>query len=186
MEFLQEITWRPRIGDPSFMGWFTVIAYAVTVMLALSAARRPAPEGDAMSADRVAWFVVATLMGFLCINKQLDLQSLLADLGRILARQQGWYGSRHEVLGWFVYAIGSVFLVGATVLAVLFPRFWRRHALLGAGLVFLLCFIAVRALSLHQFDAIINYYWHGIRMNWLLELSGIGAIALAGARARRG
>lgn len=185
MELLGEIKWRPGIGDPTWMGWLTVVAYAVTAMLAFRAARATTRMPGAGSADRTAWLLVALLMVLLCVNKQLDLQSLLTDLGRVTARRQGWYWNRHEVLGWFVYAIGSAFLIGGTLLGVLFPRFWRRHALLGVGLAFLLAFIAVRALSLHRMDALINYRWHGIRMNWLLELAGIAMVAVSALVAMR-
>ena len=34
MNFLKEIRWEPTIGDPTFMGWFTVAAYAVAALLA--------------------------------------------------------------------------------------------------------------------------------------------------------
>lgn len=185
MEALSQLTWRPGIGDPSIVGWLTVMAYAITAVLAYAAAKRAERVPGGGRTEYTAWLLVTILMALLCVNKQLDLQSLFTDLGRVVARRQGWYWNRHEVLGWFVYAIGSAFLVTATILAVVFPRFWRRHALLGVGLVFLLCFIAMRALSLHQLDAVINYYWHGFRLNWLFELFGIGLVASAAVRAAR-
>ncbi len=184
MDVLSQVTWRPGIGDPTVMGWLTVAAYAAAAALAFAAARSAPERLGARGGEHAAWLLVAMVMLLLCVNKQLDLQSLLTDLGRIAARRQGWYWNRREVLGWAAYGIGSTFLVGATVLAVLFPRFWRRHILLGVGLVFLLGFIAIRALSLHQFDAVINHSVYGIRANALLELSGITLVALAALNAR--
>ena len=35
MQILDEFRWKPEIGDPTFMGWFTVVAYAVAALLAV-------------------------------------------------------------------------------------------------------------------------------------------------------
>jgi hypothetical protein len=183
MGLIDEITWRPGIGDPNWMGWLTVAAYAAAAVAARSAAVRSRADGERW--DYPVWMVVAALMLFLCVNKQLDLQSLFTNVGRVLARRQGWYWNRHEVLGWAVYLLVSAALVVTTVLAVVLPRFWKRHALLALGLVFLCVFIAVRALSLHSFDAVINATWYGVRVNWVLELAGITAVGVAAARASR-
>ena len=39
-------------------------------------------------------------------------------------------------------------------------------------------FVFIRASSFHKFDALINYEFNGIRMNWVLELSGILLICI--------
>jgi hypothetical protein len=46
-------------------------------------------------------------LGALGVNKQLDLQSALTELGRILATDGGWYDSRHRVQRVFILAVGS-------------------------------------------------------------------------------
>jgi hypothetical protein len=51
--------------------------------------------------------------------------------------------------------------------------------LLVSGLFLLLTFIVVRAISFHHVDEFIKVRVAGVRMNWLLELSGILLVMLA-------
>jgi len=183
MSVLDEITWRPTIGDPSVMGWVTVAAYALATAAALAAAGSASRTDPDSRGDELAWLLVAGLMGFLCVNKQLDLQSLVTDLGRVLARRQGWYVDRHHYQKIFIFMLIGGSLVGAGVLAMVFRRFWRQHVLLGLGLVFLLTFVAVRAIGFHHMDILLHTSWAGVRVNWFLEFTGIGLVAGAALRA---
>lgn len=179
MEFFQHIRWRPEIGDPTFMGWFTVFAYAMAAFTALLAAVRTGSAPQAAGASRRTWKAIAVLMLLLCVNKQLDLQSLFTDVGRVFAWKYGWYERRREFQKWFV--IGVLVFSSATtlLLAVRFRGFWKKSPLLGAGLAFLLTFIVVRAISFHHVDVFLNHAVAGVRMNWFLELSGIAMVWLA-------
>lgn len=173
MEILREFRWRPVIGDPSSMGWFTVAAYAFAALLALRVWYR--------QRDRL-WLFVALGMMALCVNKQLDLQSLFTDIGRVVSYHLGWYERRREVQKWFVLgAVGASGLIGAWFV---WRRhaFWMRHKLLSFGLFFLMTFIVVRAISFHHFDVFLHSEQLGMRMNWVLELGGISMIALAALR----
>jgi hypothetical protein len=173
MEFLLKIRWRPEIGDPSIMGWVTVLAYAVAAVLAWRA-------GSA-GRERI-WLGTAVLMALLCVNKQFDLQSLLTDIGREIARHGGWYDDRRRVQKGFVLAV----LAGAGLLGGWFV--WRfrdflaRRKLLAAGLFLLLTFIVVRAISFHHVDVFLKRGVAGVRMNWLLELGGISLVIVAAWR----
>jgi len=181
VDFLSQVRWRPTIGDPGFMGWFTVWAYAACAVLAAVAALR---AGDRRVPEsrmklRVVWFLVALLMGFLCINKQLDLQSLLTDLGRAAAKQEGWYGHRRGVQQVFVFCVlggAGAFTAG---LATRFRSFWASHALLLIGLIFTLTFIVVRAISFHHVDQFLHLRFEGLKLNWILELTGIALVTAA-------
>lgn len=179
MDLLRNIRWRPEIGDPSFMGWFTVAAYALAAWFCWRAGRRAGHAAHAHPGSRMMWWLVSALMVLLCVNKQLDLQSLFTDIGRIVAWKQGWYQDRREFQKWFV--VGVVAASGLVSLIVLarYHRFWREHPLLAAGLVFLITFIIVRAVSFHHVDAFLNSGPGGVRFNWILELTGIGLVTLA-------
>lgn len=173
---LTQLHWRPQIGDPGFLGWFTVVAYALSSLLALQAGRQ---ANTGSRRDRLLWFWVAGLMGFLCLNKQLDLQSLFTDFGRVLAREQGWYAKRRGVQEAFV----SLLVMGSAWLLFLvswrFRSFWRRRALLLTGLFFTLTFIVVRATSFHHIDRFLGTPVIGMRINVILELTGIAMISAA-------
>ena len=182
MNFIHELHWRPTIGDPSAMGWFTVFAYGLTAFVAWLAARRAGNAPGLPGGSKGLWLAVATLMSLLCLNKQLDLQSLITDIGRVFAWHQGWYQERREFQRWFVLGIvAASFLLTLLMLAV-YHKFWIRHILLGAGLAFLLTFIVVRAVSFHHFDSMLKHEIGGMKMNWILELGGIGLVFIAAFR----
>ena len=182
---LLNIRWRPGIGDPSFMGWLTVAAYALAAILAWRAGQRAGRTPGTRPGSRTMWWLVCAFMLALCFNKQLDLQSLFTDLGRVAAWKQGWYKERREVQKWFVLAIlagGSLF---SLFLLVRYRRFWLDHPLLAAGLAFLTTFILVRAVSFHHVDVLLSSRIAGFKLNWILELSGIalvGTSAIMGSK----
>jgi hypothetical protein len=178
-EFIQKIRWRPEIGDPSMMGWVTVCAYAIAAIMCWLAARRCGRVNGTAKGSQELWLMVAAFMAVLCVNKQLDLQSLLTDIGRVISWRQGWYEDRREFQKLFIFALLGGFALGAGALLLIYRAFWKRHVLLAIGLVFLGTFIAVRAVSFHHFDVFLKWSPGGVRMNWLLELSGIALIWLA-------
>jgi hypothetical protein len=182
MDFIQQFRWRPDIGDPSLMGWLTVAAYALTVITALAAARRAGRAPGLSAGSRAIWLAVAALMTFLCLNKQLDLQSLLTDIGRILSSKQGWYEQRREFQKWFVLGVLAASLLGTLFLLIRFRPFWKNHLLLGSGLFFLLSFIVFRAVSIHHFDTLIGKRFENPESTGFIELGGIALIWLAAIR----
>jgi len=169
------------------MGWFTVAAYAAAAVLCFIAASRFPVTTDAREARRRRriWLNVAILMAFLCINKQLDLQSLLADVGRLLAEQQGWYGERRTVQLWFVIAVAAAGILTFVIIAKKIRSVLREGILLLLGLSWLLIFVIVRAASFHHVGVLLASELLGVRVNWILELGGVALIALSAARSAR-
>jgi len=179
VDLLLKIRWRPVIGDPSPMGWFTVFAYAIAAFLAWRV------WSQNRERNRI-WFGVTVLMAFLCINKQLDLQSLLTDIGREIARFSGEYENRRGFQKFFIIAILAIVAIFGPLFAWKYRAFLKGHKLLAAGLVFLLTFIVIRAISFHHMDVFLKKSRAGgVKMNWVLELTGIGLVALAAWRERK-
>ena len=173
MSFLNELRWRPEIGDPSFMGWFTVAAYALAAILAAGVWRRRKEK---------IWLLVALGMAGLCVNKQLDLQSLFTDLGRVASYHGGWFEQRRIYQKWFVLGVVAGAGIFGTWFIWRYNAFLVRHKLLTAGGFFMLTFVVVRAISFHHFDSFLKDEVLGVKMNWALELSGIFLISLAAVR----
>jgi hypothetical protein len=169
--------WTPGIGDPTAMGWVTVLAYAGAAVLCALCAR--ADRGDA-SRTRF-WWVLAALLALLAINKQLDLQSWLTQFAKDLAFSQGWYERRRVVQVAFIGVIALVGLAGQFWLYRLFRRHGREVRWAVLGLVFLSVFVVMRAASFHHVDLLLRAELAGVRINWLLELGGLGCIAAAAA-----
>ncbi|HEY8942673.1 MAG TPA: hypothetical protein VIM73_00370, partial [Polyangiaceae bacterium] len=86
--------WSPGIGDPTVTGWVTVVAYLATaVSCTLLALRIPRVAGP-LNRERLLWGLLAAAFFALGLNKQLDLQSAVTEIGRIVAAKQGWYEQR--------------------------------------------------------------------------------------------
>lgn len=174
--------WHPGIGDPTVMGWLTVVAYFMTASLCWRAGQRSAGPRT-----KIRWFWIS-LMGLLIalgINKQLDLQTAFTFMGRTFAKSTGWYDNRRAVQFIFIILIG----IGGLAFTVWLLWFFRRElprlwtAIAGVG--FLTCFIVVRAASFHHVDRFLMHGPGEIRMNWILELGSIGVIAWSAWRAAR-
>jgi hypothetical protein len=61
----------------------------------------------------------------------------------------------------------------------------RENMVMLVGLASLITFIIIRAASFHHVDMFILSEIFGIRVNWLLELGGIGLVSLGAAQAIR-
>jgi len=119
-------------------------------------------------------------MILLGVNKQLDLQSLFTEVGRQIAKAQGWMDHRRIVQFWFIVAFGSAAIAAFLLLVGIRPDLFKRFPIAFAGLFFLLCFIVIRAAGFHHFDEMLGFRLFGAKMNWLIELTGIYAIFVAG------
>jgi len=173
--------WSPGIGDPTIMGWLTVVLYALA---AWQCYRLATTHSEMQGRREVAiWWTLALGLLALGVNKQLDLQTALTEIGRIVAVQNGWYEGRHDVQLEFIY--GVVGVASLTAVAMVFLARKARPATILAlvGSAFLVTFVVMRAASFHHFDLFIKSEYLGLRMNWILEMGGI-CIIIAGARLR--
>ncbi len=180
--------WSPGIGDPTPMGWLTVVAYFAAAHACHRAHRRSraASSRGATSESRVArlWVGLAALLFALGVNKQLDLQSLLTAIGRELAYADGWYEERRKVQRIFVLGVAATVAgAGIGLFALARGQLTRLSPALG-GALFLLAFVLVRASSFHHVDALIATDLCGLRLNWIFELGGIAFIGLSARRDR--
>lgn len=171
--------WRPGIGDPTPIGWFTVVAYFVAAYYCLRAWQQARTLGRTRRQLAMAWGLLCLGMIALGINKQLDLQSLITVYGRRFAQQGGWYQRRRLMQFAFICTIA---LLGACLM-VSFGWWIRRQLrdiwLAGLGATFLACFVVIRAASFHHMDILLGQVHFGVRMNCILELSGITCIAIS-------
>ena len=87
--------WNPRIGDPTVIGWVTVGAYFLAALL-LWIQRRQAPmlHQEHLWTHRRFLLFFAGSMFALGINKQLDVQTWLTNVGRDISKAHGWWDNR--------------------------------------------------------------------------------------------
>lgn len=183
LAFTDGDVWRPGIGDPTFMGWLTVVAYFGAAFLCIREFMK-ARKINGPREKTFFWATLSMLLVFLGINKQLDLQTLLTLTARRIAIAQGWYENRRIVQIFFVAVVGiaGVFTILAMRLLV-----WKHTdlRLTLIGLVVLLVFVVVRAASFHHIDQLINFRLGWVRMNWVLELGAIALVVWGALAARK-
>jgi hypothetical protein len=170
--------WSPGIGDPTIGGWLTVALYLLTSFSCWRSAGLVGMQHGMLRESR-AWRFISCLFLALGINKQLDLQSALTEVGRILAQAQGWYAQREAVQLDFILLVAVACLIAPIVLIILVRRSPLSTSLALIGTAMVLCFVFIRAASFHHFDRFIGSQVFGLPWNWILEMSGISLVLLA-------
>ena len=182
--------WTWGFNDPTVMGWALTAAYFLAAVAAGWAAGRTEAARPPM--ERAAWSLLAWSLLVLGLNKQLDLQNLLRDRARELYLEQGWYASRHLLIGLALTGVLLALAGGGWALRRGLPglsRPLRRALFLLFGLagVILLRFLPIPSLS-----GLLGYtllesqseVWH-FHVVELLELALVGWIAREALRGRK-
>lgn len=176
---MRQFNWTPRIGDPTPIGWLTVVLYLAAAYVLWCVVRRLRTTGDDAGSETLVWSIFAILFVALGINKQLDLQSAFTEIGRVIASAQGWYDQRWIVQVYFVGLVTGCAATAAVGLLVLLRRAPAPALLALLGTAFVLTFVVVRAASFHHVDVLIGRKILGLRWNWILEIGGIMIVLLA-------
>ena len=175
IEMLSRVDWRPGIGDPTFMGWFTVVCYFATAYLCARAAGsvQSGEVPGSRRGSRAFWVILTGMFLVLGVNKQLDLQTLLTQVGRELAIVQGWYGERQHFQRQFVICTAILGVAALVFFGVLIRRTIVRQGSALIGAILVVCFVVIRASSLHDVDHALGGRIGHMRTYWILELTGI-------------
>ncbi len=198
-------SWTIGIGDPTPMGWLTVVLYFLTSYLCVTCMqvekRGPTrPLGETLGAlfrvvrkhwpnvpdparRAVVWVAIAAMYACLGVNKQLDLQSAITETGRLVLRSIDAYEQRRPMQIAFIVVVLGCAVVAIAMLFAFAVRVAKHFILPLLGVVVTIAFVAIRATSFHDMDILISEEWFGIRVNWLFELGGI-SLVLIGALAR--
>jgi hypothetical protein len=177
------MNWKPGIGDPTFIGWFAVFGYFSTAALSAYVASRLDPRSRA--SQRKAWWILSVILVAFGINKQLDLQGLLMEVGRTFAFRHGVYGKRR------ILQIIFLFLLAVASLMALFLWFWmnrdhwREQGYMLVGSVFMVTFVLVRAASFHHFQDFFALPLGGVKLHRVIELFAIAWLAASAIKRLR-
>ncbi len=178
--------WSPGIGDPTFVGWLTVLVY----LAAAAATFRQVRGAGSQSANPPAgpnafWIGLSVLLLALAVNKQLDLQSALTAAGRCLAQAQGWYEGRRAVQTVFIAMVGVTGLAAFAGAVAMVGKHARDLWVTLAGVALLLVFVVSRAAGFHHMDAFINNSVLGFKLNWVVEIGALAVIMIGLPRSKR-
>ena len=175
---LENGRWIPGIGDPTVLGWVTVVVYFTVAVICMKAAT----INKSNKSEHHFWFYLTFFLIALGINKQLDFQSLLTQTGKDLAISQGWYKDRRFIQMGFIILIGLLGVTGTIILLKTFRNANTSIKIAFVGCIILFIFILMRASSFHHMDIFINMKLAGVKMNGILELGGLAVIGVGGFR----
>jgi hypothetical protein len=170
---LADIVWRPGYGARWI--WAIALAQLIAAFLCLSAGKQeliPSDEGQQRRRSKF-WSALSGLMFLLCLNKILDLQSLITIAFRQMARSENWYQNRQSLQATFVLiaVAGGVICVGLSAF-VLRGR-WNQRGLACFAAIFLIALVTIRMVSYHKVDRFLyGMPVIGNRMNAGMELAG--------------
>lgn len=173
-----------EIGDPTPLGWATVVMYLLAAVLCFACAwKAKRIFQDAHTwLHRLIWSGLGVGLVFLGINKQLDLQTWFTDVVKWIAWEQGWYevGQEAQIL----FILGLLIVSGAAFLVALFflRHVWRHYWLLLFGILFIARFVITRAAGFYGVSLPeLSQFTGGLRIMWAMEFIGALIIALAAA-----
>jgi len=182
---MNAFNWSPGIGDPTIGGWVTVVLYFLAVVTTWKTTNIVQARERFVAEESYTWRTISIMFCALGINKQLDLQTAMTDLGRIIANHQGWYNERQTVQIWFIVGVATVCVLITCVLLTLSRRAPPPTWLALVGTATVLAFVLIRAASFHHIDRFLGATILGLRWNWVLEMGGISTVIVASEVRRR-
>ncbi|HEX5478158.1 MAG TPA: hypothetical protein VFY79_00410 [Dehalococcoidia bacterium] len=164
--------------------WLRIAVYVVAALASAAVAVRS--WGGRAHDDRwiaTFWSVTAALLVLLALARGISFGAELAHWGRTVFRTEGWYPDRRPLQRDAILAlVAGAGIVGVAGGGVLVARRWA--SLLPAFLlvVALLTFVSVRAISLHDIDAVLyRRSLADVQFSALIELLVTALIGLAAA-----
>ena len=169
-----------------------VLTYAVVAALAaFTGIREQSAQASHRTLDLVPafWFLTSTLFLTMAIAHACELGGAVADYARRGAYNDGWYDARSSLQ---VIAVGAVAVLWAivTLLALWrIPERRRRYLPITIAITTLLCFSAIRLVSLHVVDTVLyRRNLQGVRVGVVVEfvLVAVAALVIDWGRRRAG
>ena len=168
LQFCAELSWHPGLRNYDLYGVTLTALYAVATGFAATRARQ-----------RGGWFwtLAAAYLLLLTLNKQLDLQTFLTQTGRCVARYQGWYGERRIAQADVAYVIAGLMAAAFAATVTLI----RVNRLMVTGLALITAFLALRILSFHNTDILLQLPLYGYPLYQFIEMSSVLLLIYAAA-----
>lgn len=168
--------WKLGIGDPTIEGWLICTLYFIGFILSL---KKSIHVKDNCTISHKTWTFVSLILLFLSLNKQLDLQTLISDTGRAIAINLELMEQRHIFKQAFILVLalfGIIFLIRYKENVVSFNK---NYHLAFVGMVTLITFVFLRAISFHIFSDTLNNTLKSYHFFKALELTSILILLLS-------
>jgi len=164
--------WKDKRGDPTIIGWLITLLYLFASVIAFVLMRRAIVINPDIK-YKWFWFGAIVLVFLLGINKQLDLQMLMADFARFYAKVSGIFAYRKPYQQKIISLLAAS---GVSVFAYMIHRLWKapkRTWVTLIGFCVLFSFPLIRLVSLHNLEAWLYYSVSFIRVVDIIEITGI-------------
>lgn len=168
------------IGDPTLLGWGITVVYLLTVILLVANVFKARGRNEPFS----FWAFAAVSVLALGLNKQLDLQTWLGESAKAWVLANGLYEQRRMLQLGFVVALALGGGIAVWLLRRWILRVGKRYRLVALGLGLCVCFVVLRAASLHGLDRLLGTQGASEMVGAALELTALGVIAFGGVRWR--
>ena len=155
-----------HIGDPTFAGWLIFFVYLAVVYRCYL----QYVKVKFGFLDHNFWLVIGLFLLLLCINKQLDLQTVFEASMKELAQSHGWYAQRKMMQVTFVALLSISLLTGLVVLRSVLAKACRQHKAVCLGVLLLCVFIVLRAAAFNHLSFLNTRTYWGFNAHSLLEL----------------
>jgi hypothetical protein len=173
-----EFNWTPTIGDPTFVGWLTVVLYFLTAWRCAILVKSMYSDNSVSAREFFAWTIITVLFVALGINKQLDLQSAVTELGRVLLYRPDRIAYKQVVQFWFIVGVATIAAIATVVIVALIWK-TRVGTWIGSlGTILVISYVLIRATSFHDLDGFIQSRLFSLKWNWIIEISGILIVLL--------
>jgi hypothetical protein len=146
--------WHLQANDNSLGGWLATGIYAALIVICWWEVLRPTPAGNARARalKRPFWIWLSLGVTAVGINKQLDLQTLLVQFGRSVARSVGMMEYRRLMQAAFAVAAAAAAAAIAAALWRLSKRGSPSERLVIIGVCGLIGFVVLRIATFNHID----------------------------------
>jgi hypothetical protein len=131
--------------------------------------------------SHTVWYFAVGVLCLLGVNTILHADLFITHFIRAIAKLQGWYGARRTLQYVAVIVLALVALISSNWLRGVFTASEVPSQTVTFGLAVLILIFALRVVSAHGTDALLNWRLAGVSFGRLLELIGIGLV-VHGAR----
>jgi magnesium-transporting ATPase (P-type) len=101
------------------------------------------------------WFMTSVLVVMIAVGRLLGVGELVSEAGRQESQASGWYEVRRPVQAAAVALVATVWVATVAWTIVRFPIRRRRFIAPSVVVTTMLCFVAVRLVSLHHVDTVL-------------------------------
>jgi hypothetical protein len=171
-------------GHLTPLGWAVAVVYVLGALCCARAGRVTQQDGRRCSDKQQPWWVMTAVLLLLGINKLLNLQTTLINLGRATAWTEGWH--QYQRVAQVVFAVLFTLAMFASLAACLKKWKWfvNEQPLVLAGVLLLFLFVVLRASTINRIDERLHLRLYDDYWGWILELLATACFAWSAARVK--